>query len=338
MKVMTIPNLELQAALQAARLKQDICRALNVHVNKIFLWTYSTTVLQWLNSTSKQPIIVANSVCEILEHTSVDEWKHIASSDNPADAGTRGMSAEVLQSSSWVRGPDFLRTKEFPFEPRTEVVKNIKLGIVTKEIETNTSLAASVTKSTKEPPPQLIPFYKYSPYQKLLRITAYALRLLPSHECYRNADGSIIDPTELDEAERHLQYLFQGESFNAERKDLLDNKPVKRSSRIAPFSPFIGPNRLIRSAGRIKRLIEVDFDVKYPIVLDASHAFVKLFLKHNHVKHHHQGIDYLRAKVQERYTILKLRYSMRSIKSNCVKCRKFRAELPLSNQSWLNSQ
>ena len=149
--------------------------------------------------------------------------------------------------------------------------------------------------------------------------------MLPSHECYHNADGSIIDPTELDEAERHLHYRDQGESFNAERKDLLENKPVKRSSRIAPFSPFIGPNRLIRLAGRIKRLVEVDFDVKHPIVLDARHAFVKLFLRHNHVKHHHQGIDYLRAKVQERYTIIKLRSSLRLIKSNCVTCRKFRA-------------
>ena len=326
MKVMTIPKLELQAALLAARLKQDICRALTVCVNKVFIRTDSTTVLQWLNSTSKNPIFVANRVCEILEHTSVDEWNHVASSDNPADAGTRGMSAEVLQSSSWVRGPDFLRTKQFQFEPSTDVVNNIKLGIVSKETDkTNTSLAASVAKSTKEPPPQLIPFDKYSSYQKLLRITAYALRLLPSHEYYRNADGSIIDPSELDEAERHLQYLVQGESFNAERKDLLENKPVKRSSRIAPFSPFIGPNRLIRSAGRIKRLVEVDFDVKHPILLDASHAFVKLLLRHNHVKHHHQGIDYLRAKVQERYTVLKLRSSLRSIKSNCVTCRKFRA-------------
>ena len=236
------------------------------------------------------------------------------------------MSAEVLQSSRWVRGPDFRRTKQFPFEPSTEVVNNIKLRIVTKETdETNTSLAASVTKSTKEPPPQLIPINKYSSYQKLLWITAYALRLLSSHECYRNADGSIIDPTELDEAERHLQYLVQGESFNAERKDLLENKSVKRSRLIVPFSPFIGPNRLIRSASCIKRLVEVDFDVKHPIVLDARHAFVKLFLRHTHVKHHHQGIDYLRAKVQERYTILKLRSSLRSIKSNCVTCRMFRA-------------
>ena len=104
-----------------------------------------------------------------------------------------------------------------------------------------------------------------------------------------------------------------------------ENISVKRNSRIAPYSPFIGPNRLIRSAGRIKRLVEADFDVKHPIVLDARLPFVKLFLRHTHVKHHHQGIDYLRDKVQERHAILKLRSSLRFIKSNCVTCRMLRA-------------
>ena len=326
MKVMTVPKLELQAALLAARLKRDICRALTVHVDKVFLWTDSTTVLQCFNPTSKHRIFIANRVCSILEHTCIDKWNHVASCDNSADAGIRGMSAEVLQSVSWVLGPEFLRTKQFPFEPSNEVVKNIKLGIVTKEIDkTNTSLAGSVTKSTKNPPLQLIPLDNYTSYQKLLLITAYALRLLPSHECYRNADGNITDPTELDEAERHLQYLVQEDSFNVKRKDLLENKSVKWSSHIAPFSPFVGPSRLIGSAGRIKWLVEVDFDVRHPIVLDAQQAFVKLFLRHTHVKHHHQSFDYLRAKVPERYNILKIRSSLRSIKSNCVTCRMFRA-------------
>ena len=159
----------------------------------------------------------------------------------------------------------------------------------------------------------------------MLQIIAYALRLLPSHECYRNVDGSIKDTTELDEAELHLPYFVQGEPFIAERKDHLENKSVKRRSPIAPFSPFIGQNCLIRSAGRIKRLVKFDFDVKHPIVLAARPAFVKLFFRHTHVKHHHQGIDYLRSKVQENYTIFKLRSSLHSIKSKCVTCRMFRA-------------
>ena len=126
MKVMTVPKLDLQAALLAARLKREICRALTVTADKVFMWTDSTIVLQWINSTNKHHI---NRVSEILESTSVDQWNHVATYDSPADAGTCGMSAEILQSSSWVRGPEFLRTKQFPFVPNTGVVDNIKLGV-----------------------------------------------------------------------------------------------------------------------------------------------------------------------------------------------------------------
>ena len=221
------------------------------------------------------------------------------------------MSAEVLQSSSWVRGFDFLRTKQFPFVPNTDVVDNIKLGVVTKEQDDDSisSLAASVTNPLKEQSVNLIPFDKFSAYQKLLRVTAYVLRLLPSHENYRTVNGSMADTVEL----------------NTEKRYLLDNKSVKKSSRIAQCTPFIGPHGLIRSSGRLRRPVEIDFDTKHPIVLDAGHNFVKLFLRHTHLKNHHQGIDYLRSKVQERYAILKLRSTLRSIKSNCVLCRKLRA-------------
>ena len=63
-----------------------------------------------------------------------------------------------------------------------------------------------------------------------------------------------MDPAELDKAEHHIQYLFQGEPFSSERKDLLENKSVKRKNRIAQFYPFVGPIGLICLAGRIKRI------------------------------------------------------------------------------------
>ena len=173
MKVMTVPKLQLQAALLAARLKREFCRAFTVTVDKVFMRTDSTVVLQWRNSRNKHPIFIANRVREILENTSVGQWNHVATCDNPADVGTRGMSAEVLLSSSWVRGPDFLRTKQFRFVPNTEVVDNIKLGFVTKEKDDDSisSLAASVTNPPKEQSINLIPFDKFSSYQKVLRFT-----------------------------------------------------------------------------------------------------------------------------------------------------------------------
>ena len=137
-------------------------------------------------------------------------------------------------------------------------------------------------------------FDKFRSYQKYLRIVAYVLRFLPKHAGYRKLDGSITDPTELDEAERHLQYLMRGGSFETETKDHLDSNSVKRSSAIAPHSPFLSPNGLIGSSGRIKWLREVGFDEKYPINLDARHSLLKMFLEHTHAKHYHEGVEYLR--------------------------------------------
>ena len=84
------------------------------------------TVLQWLRSFDKQPIFVANRVSEILESTTVDQWFHVPSADNPADAGTRGMSADGLFASNWLKGSTFLFTSDFPFQPNNEILVNLK--------------------------------------------------------------------------------------------------------------------------------------------------------------------------------------------------------------------
>ena len=90
MKALPIPKLELQAALLATRLKEDIITAFNVSINHVYMWTDSTTVLQWLNSTENLPVFVANRVGEILESTTIDEWHHVLRGHNPADTGARG--------------------------------------------------------------------------------------------------------------------------------------------------------------------------------------------------------------------------------------------------------
>ena len=73
MKALTIPTLELQAALLAARLKDGIHKAPTLTVKPTLMWTDSTTVLQWLHSLDNQPVFVANIVTEIFGLTTVDE-------------------------------------------------------------------------------------------------------------------------------------------------------------------------------------------------------------------------------------------------------------------------
>ena len=125
MKAITIPKLELQVALLAARLKDEVRKALTLTVERTLMWTDSTTVLQRLHSIDKPPVfVVAKRVTEILELTAVDEWNHVPTVDNPANAGTRGLSAK---ESTWLKGPAFLRTSDWPFQPSHELMKtNLK--------------------------------------------------------------------------------------------------------------------------------------------------------------------------------------------------------------------
>ena len=150
--------------------------------------------------------------------------------------------------------------------------------------------------------------------------------MLPSNECNRNADRSIVDPTELDEVVHHHQYLVQGNNIKLREKISSKTNPLNGVVALLRFHFLLGQSSN-PIAERIKRLFENEFGVKHPIILAARHAIVKLFLRHTHIKHHHQGIDYLRSKVQDCYTILKLRSSLRSIKSNCVTCRIFCAAI-----------
>ena len=328
MKALIVPKLELQAALLAAQLRAEVLRALSLKIDRTFLWSDSSTVLQWLTSLEKQPTFVANRVCEILDLTTVDEWHYVPTAHNPADAGTRGMSATDLLNSCWLTGPDFLKTSDFPFKLPEEFGRKVKFNkgadsykvIKTKEHQC-TTITATVTEIATT-----FKWQKYSSYEKLLRIVAYMLRLLPKNESKRTDTGFITDPTELDNAQQRLFHLVQFESFNTEKKCLLKSLPLSKSSKIVEFSPFIGHNGLLRASGRTKQLDVASFDIKHPILLDSRHPLVRLFLENFHINQCHQGVEYLRALIQQEYAIVKLRPTLRSIVSRCITCRKRKAE------------
>ena len=97
MKALSIPKLELQAALLATRLKEDILKALTIPVSNTFMWTDSTTVLQWLNSGSKQPTFVANRIGEILESTDVGQWFHVVQFCQTGTAQPSGETGKTIK-------------------------------------------------------------------------------------------------------------------------------------------------------------------------------------------------------------------------------------------------
>ena len=153
------------------------------------------------------------------------------------------------------------------------------------------------------------------------------LRMLPSHKDFRGKDLRITDPIELDNAESNLIHLAQMESSPVELKTLTAGKPIWNSSKIATYSPFIGPAGIIHSTGRIVRLVNTEFDTKHPILLDARHTLVRFLARSLHHNYFHQGLDYMRSVLNMKYAILGLRRLLRSIENHCVICRKRKASI-----------
>ena len=250
-----------------------------------------------------------------------------STADNPADAGTRGSSANALLDSPLLKGPKFLITPDWPFQLSEEILKGKLKNFDSIEVNTEpvhqetTANTASVAFNVLT-----LEWQKYSSYEKLLRLVAYILRISPKFSGYRTKTGAITDPIELESAEQKLFLLIQSELFPNETKSLLKSCLLSKPSIIKDFSPFIGPNGLLRAQGRTRHLEVANFDAKHPILLDSRHPAVRLFLEHLHEKHYHQGVEYLRALIRQKFAIVKLRTTLRTIQTRCVTCRKRKAE------------
>ena len=82
---MTIPKLELQAANYGVRLRKQILNEHDVKIDKTFHRTDSSMVVQWLQAAhKKQQVFVANRAAEVLENSSMDQWRHVKGVKNSA--------------------------------------------------------------------------------------------------------------------------------------------------------------------------------------------------------------------------------------------------------------
>ena len=73
----------------------------SIHFHKVFMWSDSTTVIQWIRSSNeKRPTFVANRVAEILDTSTVDVWHHEEGAKKPADLGTRGLIFDDIANSN----------------------------------------------------------------------------------------------------------------------------------------------------------------------------------------------------------------------------------------------
>ena len=128
LKCLTIPRLELMAALILARLMETTKRALEsrISINSVTYWSDSTIVLSWIKNNRNYKQFVSHRVKEILKLTKPSEWNHCPTKENPADIGSREQSwSQPSENELWWSGPVWVQGQEEGF-PKQCVKSNIQ--------------------------------------------------------------------------------------------------------------------------------------------------------------------------------------------------------------------
>ncbi|GBN71477.1 hypothetical protein AVEN_85918-1 [Araneus ventricosus] len=315
LKPITVPRLELSAALLLARLTHKIVPVLDLPLDKICLWTDSTIVLAWLNM---QPhmlkTFVSNRVAKIQSLCSNSQWRHVSSKCNPADVLSRGADAKDLRDNDlWWQGPEFLLRditdpEEYPC-PKDKTFE--------QELKRNVTVSCAVTTDSDFLDKLLNLTNNYS---KLIRILSFCCRFIKN--ClHKNVETGFLTAAELDNAEQLLIKQVQSTTFPKEITALQDGKNVPVSSKLKSLDPFLDNNSILRVGGRLKNA-NLDYDAKHQIILPNGHKITKLIFEFYHKKYLHLGAQGLLHQVRLRYWPLNGKSTARMIVHNCVICYK----------------
>jgi len=110
LKSITLPRLELTAALVGARLASYIKNILpkEFKFNEIKFYSDSQITLAWIRSVkNKWKAYVTNRVEEILKYSSIEQWSYVPTASNPADFVTKPRNlVDLVSEKLWWEGPE----------------------------------------------------------------------------------------------------------------------------------------------------------------------------------------------------------------------------------------
>ncbi|XP_055591192.1 uncharacterized protein LOC129743240 [Uranotaenia lowii] len=218
LRFVSIPRLELQAAVIGARLANDAMETHKLKPTQRFFWTDSRNVLSWLNSDHrKYHQFVAVRISEMLELTESSEWNWVPTKLNVADDATKWQNLPDLSPSSrWFRAPEFL------WGPKEgwPVIES-KFDHTAEEIRAHVQ-HHSVERA-------LFRWEDFSRWNRLLRHVAFIQRFPSNLRRGRSKEPIITGPLtqeELRKAEMFILISVQDAEFAEEKALLQKPKPV----------------------------------------------------------------------------------------------------------------
>ena len=233
---MSIPRLKLQAAVYSVKLRPLIVQEHDLQIVSAAHWTDSVTVLPWLHSAEKrQDVFVAKRAAEILETSTIDDWKHDNGELIPSDIGTRGITIQKLTESDSLSGPVWLKDHpdDWPFSLQP-------INLVPDE---DAAVAVIANSSTSKGP--IVDWSRFSSFSKCVRVIAICLRVK-----FRS-QSKVLLPGELKRAEEKVFKLNQREAFPEVHEEKQTFGKTNKDEDLAKISPIFNDTGKMTVGGRI---------------------------------------------------------------------------------------
>ncbi|XP_055585519.1 uncharacterized protein LOC129738360 [Uranotaenia lowii] len=341
---LSIPRLELLAAVLGARLAQWILANHNLCNLRIFFWTDSLTVLSWIVSDHRNyKQFVAFRIGEIHSLTNINDWRWVPTKLNIADILTKwGNGPQLSSNEQWVNGPNFLYLPEEQWPQREKPTPNVaeelkaihnfhdiilpeplidctrfsRWLVMVRTIGCLFRFASNCRRKKEGQPIQVVPCPETSKLRKLVMKPLECTVVPLTQEEHRRAEGV-------------LGAMAQSKGFGDELKILTKNRDVppekwiaiERDSPLHKKSLLLDENRIIRLEGRSAYTDLLPFEMRFPIVLPREHDVTSMLLQFYHKQFGHANCETLVNEVRQQFYVPHLRAAVKQIEKNCGWCK-----------------
>ncbi|XP_043064382.1 uncharacterized protein LOC122320284 [Drosophila ficusphila] len=310
LKTLTVPKLELCAAVLLAQLMRDV-RNMDLFDCPFYCWSDSAVALSWISDEpSRFQIFIANRISLIQELSSGMNWRYVPTDCNPADILSRGASpTELLESALWFRGPAFLLKNQhdwpescLPVKTLPELRKRILVGVAT---ELDLTLKCKFLNS----------------WQKMTHTFGYVYKF--AHRIRR--PGLAVEDVKM--GTQMLIRCIQISNLADDYWRVHSKQQISSSSPLSSLLPFIDSFGLMRVGGRLQNS-SLDYNAQHPVILPRKHPVTRAIILDLHRRNLHSGPRALLAHMRLQFWPIGGRKTVSAATSKCVIC--FRAKPQLS--------
>ncbi|XP_026214228.1 uncharacterized protein LOC113160973 [Anabas testudineus] len=312
LKVITIPRLELTAAVVSVAVSSILKEELGFSNMDEYFWTDSKVILGYIyNEARRFHTFVSNRIQRIHLTTTPQQWRYVSTDKNPADIASRGASVSELLSSDWFTGPQFLWEKEI-LSPK-EVITEITIG--DPEVRKVQSLNVQTTEQIGLSHCLL----RFSSWYKVTQAIARLLRRIRGN---KSTGHSTVQ--EREEAGCIIVRDVQKQVYSEEIKLLSKGSQIPSKSKLYPLEAFLDKDGTLRVGGRLKNAC-LPTSQKHPIVMPKDHHVTKMIITHYHEQVQHQGKGFTINEIRSNgYWVPGINKAVASHIYQCIKCRKIR--------------